>query len=149
MGEAARRKRLGFDGQKLGETVLAALNQDAGGEVWALVRVRDPAPLFYMLDADSTDARAGMITTGEAIQMPHRVVAIVLERRGEPWLEAMVFDSCEEYRPEIYAQLQANAQRVASSAMGDERLEGAWHELVTSTFPGEQGRGAGEDASGR
>ena len=135
MGEAARRKRQGFDGRQLGEAVLAALNENAGGEVWGLTKgPAAAAPMFYVLDPEGAGVRAGMITNAQAAETPHRVVALVLVRRGEPWLEAMVFDPREEYRAEIYAQLQENALRIARAAMGAEPLDGLWREIATSSW---------------
>lgn len=144
MGEAARRKRQGFDGRQLGEAVLAALNEDAGGEVWGLTKMSAAAaPMFYVVDAESSDVRPEMITNEQAAETPHRVVGLVLVRRGEPWLEAMIFDPCEEYRAEIYTQLQENAVRIARSAMGAEPLDGAWHEIITSSWAADRQRRSG------
>lgn len=139
MGEAARRKRLGFNGQKLGETVLAALNQDAGGEVWGIAKASAIAPLFLVLDAEGTDTRPELVTNAVARSTPHRVVGIVLERRGEPWLEAMVFDPSEAYRAELYQQIQDRALHIAVS-QGATDLDGVWHEIASSSWAVDQDR---------
>lgn len=137
MGEAARRKRLGFDGRRMGETVRAALNQEAGGDVWAWARQTVTPNEFTVLDADTRDVRAGVITNAEAARTPHRVVGQVLIRRGEPWLEAMIFDPCEEFRKELYVDLGMEAVRIAHGLMDGERVEQVWHETVSTTFSGE------------
>jgi hypothetical protein len=139
MGEAARRKKLGFDGRKLGETVLAALNEDMGGIVWGIAKTSGIAPLFLVLDAETTDTHPGMITHEIARTTPHRVVGVVLERRGEAWLEVIVFDPSEEYRGEFYQRLQERALRIAA-AHGVEDLDGAWHEIVSSTWAPDKDR---------
>jgi hypothetical protein len=133
MGEAARRKRQGFDGRAMGEAALSALNEDAGGVVWALARGGSTPTHFIVLDAESADVRTGHITNGEAASTPHRVVGLVLIRRGEPWLEAMVFDPCEEYRSALYDELAANALHIADEAVGADRVDEVWHEIVSST----------------
>jgi hypothetical protein len=137
MGEAARRKRLGFDGRRMGEAVLAALNQDAGGNVWGLVRGAATPTEFMVLGAEGPEVRAGSITNAEAAETPHRVVGQVLVRRGEPWLEAIIFDPCEAYRWDLYAELGATAVRVASELMEGERVDEVRHDIVSSTFPGD------------
>ena len=83
MGEAARRKRQGFDGRRMGEAVLAALNQDAGGNVWGLVKGTATPAEFIVLGAESPEVRTAFITNAEAADTPHRVVGQVLMRRGE------------------------------------------------------------------
>lgn len=137
MGEAARRKRLGFDGRKLGEGVRAALNQDAGGDVWGLVKGTATPTEFMVLGADSPEVRTAFITNAEAAETRHRVVGQVLIRRGEPWLEVMIFDPCDAYRWELYAELGANAVRIAQDLMDGERVDEVRHDIVSSTFPGD------------
>ena len=135
MGEAARRKRQGFDGRRMGEAVLAALNQEAGGVVWALAKGGQTPTDFIVLDAESPEVRTGHITNAEAAGTPHRVVGIVLVRRGEPWIETMVFDPCETYRSEMYTELAANAARIANGLMEGERVDEVWNEIVSSAWP--------------
>jgi hypothetical protein len=135
MGEAARRRQLGFDGRRMGETVRAALNQDAGGDVWGLCKGAPTPTAFIVLGAESPDVVAGVITNAEAAKTPHRVVGQVLIRRGEPWLEAMIFDPCEEYRSELYAELGAGALHTAHGLMDGERVDEVWHQIVSSTWP--------------
>lgn len=140
MGEAARRKQLGMDARKLGETVLAALNQDAGGEVWGLARASGIAPMFLVLDAEGAEARPGLVSNAQASETPHRVVGVVMMRRGEPWLEAMVFDPREEYDPDFYKRLQDRALRIVQPHVGAEELDGVWHEIVSSAWAVDQDR---------
>lgn len=135
MGEAARRRQQGFDGRRMGEAVLAALNGDAGGVVWALAKGGSMPNDFIVLDAESTDVRTEHITNRQAASTPHRVVGLVLVRRGEPWIEAMVFDPCETYRPDLYTELVANAVRLADGLMQGERVEEARIEIVSSAWP--------------
>ncbi|HYR09568.1 MAG TPA: hypothetical protein VEQ60_17470 [Longimicrobium sp.] len=137
MGEAARRRRLGFDGRRMGDAVLAALNQDAGGDVWGLVKGAAPPTEFMVLGAEDPEVRAAFITNAEAAETPHRVVGQVLIRRGEPWLEAIIFDPCETYRAELYAELGVRAVRIAHELMDGERVDEVWHDIVSSTFPGD------------
>jgi hypothetical protein len=134
MGEAARRKRAGMDARKVGDAVLAALNAEAGGEVWGTTRRTSIPPMFLMLDPETGDASPGSITNAQAAATPHRVVGIVLVRRGEPWIEAMVFDPGEEYRGQVYLELQTRALRIALPLMETEQLDSAYHEIITSTW---------------
>jgi hypothetical protein len=133
MGEAARRRRLGFDGPGMGEAARAALNQEAGGKVWGLAKGSAPDE-FLVLDAEGPEVRTAVITNAQAAQTPHRVVGLVLIRRGEPWLEAMVFDPCEEYRSALYDELAANALRIAEGAAGAEPVDEVWHEIISTTW---------------
>lgn len=135
MGEAARRRRQGFDGRRMGEAVLAALNENAGGVVWTLAKGSAPPTEFVVLGAESPDVRTGHITNGQAAETPHRVVGLVLVRRGEPWIETMVFDPCEAYRSELYTELATDAVRIAHAAMAGERVDEVWHEIVSSAWP--------------
>jgi hypothetical protein len=137
MGEAARRKRLGLDGRKMGDAVRAALNQDVGGDVWAWAKQKAIPNEFIVLSAESPDVRTGAITNREAAATRHRVVGQVLIRRGEPWLEAMIFDPCEEFRQDLYVELGMNAIRIAHGLMEGERVDEVWHETVTTTWPNE------------
>jgi hypothetical protein len=137
MGEAARRKRLGFDGRRMGETVRAALNQEAGGDVWAWAKQTVTPNEFIVLGADTPEVRTGVITNAEAASTPHRVVGQVLIRRGEPWLEAMIFDPCEEFRKELYVELGMSAIRIAHGLMEGERVDEVWQETVMTTLPNE------------
>lgn len=134
MGEAARRKRLGFDGPGMGDAALDALNADAGGKVWSVARGAPASTEFLVLDAEGPETRVAMITNAEAARTPHRVVGLVLIRRGEPWLEAMVFDPCEEYRSALYDDLAANALSIADEAVDAERIDEVWHEIVSTTW---------------
>lgn len=138
MGEAARRKAAGFDGPRLGEAVLAALNADAGGPCWELVKGTQLATSFLILDPETTKVRAGEITNAEAQETPHRVVEQAIIRRGEPWMVAMVFDPCEVYRVELYDDLGRRAVRAAQSAMGDEKIDELRHVITTSSIPGDR-----------
>jgi hypothetical protein len=134
MGEAARRKRMGMDARRVGEAVLAALNADAGGEVWGTTRRTSIPPMFLVLDPETDEVRPGSITNGQAAETPHRVVGIVLARRGESWIEAMVFDPGEEYRGQVYLELQTRALQIALPLMESEQLDSAYHEIITSTW---------------
>jgi hypothetical protein len=138
MGEAARRRAAGFDGRKLGEEVLAALNERAGGRAWELVKGTELATSFLILDAETTEVRAGEITNGEAEETPHRVVEQAIIRRGEPWVTAMIFDPCELYRVDLYDELGRDAVRVAQSAMGTEKIDEVRHVITTSSIPGDR-----------
>lgn len=138
MGEAARRRAAGFDGRKLGEAVLAALNEHAGGPAWELVKGTQRATSFLILAHDGPGVRAGKITNAEAEATPHRVVEQALVRRGEPWLTAMIFDPCEAYRVELYDELGRDALRVARSAMGTEQVNEVRHVITTSSIPGDR-----------
>lgn len=138
MGEASRRKAAGFDGRKLGETVLAALNEHAGGPCWELVKGGEHATSFLMLDAETMEVRPGEITNAEAEETPHRVVEQAIIRRGEPWLVAMIFDPCEVYRVELYDELGRNAVRVARGVMGEEKIDELRHVITTSSIPGDR-----------
>jgi hypothetical protein len=134
MGEAARRKRAGMDARKVGNAVLAALNADAGGEVWGPTRRTSIPPMFLVLDPETGEVTPGSITNAHAAETPHRVVGIVLVRRGEPWIEAMVFDPGEEYRGQVYLELQSRAIQIALPLMETEQLDSAYHEIITSTW---------------
>lgn len=138
MGEAARRRAAGFDGPRLGETVLAALNEHAGGPCWELTKGTELATSFLILDPETTEVRAGEITNAEAEETPHRVVEQSIIRRGEPWLTAMIFDPSELYRVELYDQLGRDAVRVAQSVMGDEQIDQLRHVITTSSIPGDR-----------
>lgn len=138
MGEAARRKRLGFNSREMGDAVLAALNENAGGPVWGLTRGAATPEMFYVADAEAPEVRPGVVTNRMASETPHRVVGIVLIRRGEPWLEAMVFDPCERFRLELYDGLQQNAVRIAEPLMGEETLDHVSIEVAATTFRGER-----------
>ena len=141
MGEAARRRAAGFDGRELDRTAraaLAALNADAGGPVWELVRGNEPATSFLILDAETHEVRAGEITNRDASETPHRVVEQAIMRRGEPWMTCMIFDPNPAYRVDLYDDLGRNAVRVAQSAMGSEQIEEIRHAITTSTHPGDR-----------
>jgi hypothetical protein len=90
-----------------------------------------------VLGADSPEVRAAFITNAEAAETPHRVVGQVLVRRGEPWLEAIIFDPCETYRADLYAELGVRAVRIAHELMDGEKVDEVRHDIVSSTFPGD------------
>jgi hypothetical protein len=137
MGEAARRRQMGYDGRRFGEAVVAALNADAGGDVWESGREATPEH-FLVLGLDDAPPRAGLIQNKVAAETPHRVVSQLLFRRGEPWLMAMIFDPSQEYRTELYDRLAANAVRIVH-ANGAERIDEVRHVIVHSTWPEQQG----------
>lgn len=141
MGEAARRRAAGFDGRefdRIARAALAALNAEAGGPVWELVRGDEPATSFLILDPETHEVRAGEITNREAEETPHRVVEQSIMRRGEPWMTSMIFDPSPAYRVDLYDELGRNAVRVAQSAMESEKIEEVRHVITTSTHPGDR-----------
>jgi hypothetical protein len=149
MGEASRRRAQGFDGPELGRRVLATLNEYAGGNVWESLGGGDVATEFLILGSDATEVHAGLIKNKEASETPHRVVAQTLYRRGEPWLTAMIFDPCEEYRAEFYRAMGMEAVRVAHEVMGEERIDEVQHVITTSPWKADQvGLDVSTDASG-
>jgi hypothetical protein len=133
MGEAARRRRQGFDGRKLGDDVVAALNANAGGEAWAVVREGAQPEQYLVLGADEPGARAAFVTNRQAEETPHRVVMQTLYRRGEPWLMSLVFDPSEQFRADLYTQLARDAVRVVHAA-GDERIDTVHHQIIHSSW---------------
>jgi hypothetical protein len=138
MGEAARRRKQGFDGQKLGETVLAALNADAGGDVWESVKDTETPTAFLVLNTEDFTVRAGIITNGAAGETPHRLVVQALMRRGDAWYTALIFDPSEEYRPELYDALARRAFRTAREA-GAEDVDEVRMEIIHSAWPEARG----------
>ncbi|HEX6038049.1 hypothetical protein [Longimicrobium sp.] len=134
MGEAARRKQQGFDGRKLGEDVVAALNADAGGPAWELVRGGQQPDHFLVLGAEDESVRAVVITNREAQETPHRIVVQRLYRRGEPWLHTLIFDPSEEYRADLYTQVARRAVGVVHGA-SDEGIDRVQHEIIHSSWP--------------
>lgn len=138
MGEAARRRKQGFDGQRLGEAVLAALNEDAGGDVWENVKGMETPTEFLILNTEDFTAQAGIITNQVAGDTPHRLVAQALMRRGDAWVTALVFDPAEEYRQELYDALARRAFRVARSA-GAEDVDEVRIEIIHSAWPESRG----------
>lgn len=137
MGEAARRKQMGYDGRKLAETVVAALNADAGGDVWESGREATPEN-FLVLGLDDSPPRAGIVKNSMATETPHRVVSQVIFRSGEPWLLAMIFDPSEEYRTEVYDRIAANTARIIH-ANGSERIDEVRQVIIHSSWPERQG----------
>lgn len=134
MGEAARRKQQGFDGRKLGEDVIAALNADAGGPVWELARGGQQSEQFLVLGAEDDSVRAAMITNREGEETPHRIVVQRLYRRGEPWLTAVIFDPSEEYRADLYTDVARRAVAAVHTA-SDERITQVEHQIIHSSWP--------------
>lgn len=134
MGEAARRKQQGFDGRKLGEEVLAALNADAGGKVWELVKGSEYPEHFLVLGAEEPTVTAGLITNREAEETPHRLVAQTLFRRGEPWISALIFDPVEEYRQDVYLQLARSAVG-AVHGKTDQSINRVEQRIIHSVWP--------------
>lgn len=134
MGEAARRKQQGFDGRKLGEDVVAALNADAGGPVWELAKGGQQSEHFLVLGLEDEPVRAAMVTNRQADETPHRIVVQRLYRRGEPWLTALIFDPSEEYRVELYADVARRAVAAVHTA-SDERITQVQHQIIHSSWP--------------
>jgi hypothetical protein len=138
MGEAARRKQQGFDGRRLGETVLEALNEDAGGNVWESFKDTEAPEHFLILNQEDHTARTGMVTNGEASATPHRLVTQTLVRRGEPWVAGMIFDPSEEYRPELFDALARRALRVAREHGADD-VDEVLVEIIHSDWSEQRG----------
>lgn len=133
MGEAARRKQQGFDGRKLGEDVLAALNADAGGPVWEVAR-GGQSDHFLVLGAEDDSTRAAVITNREAQETPHRIVVQRLYRRGEPWVHAVIFDPSEEFRADLYTEIARRAVAVVHTA-SDESIDRVQQQIIHSSWP--------------
>lgn len=132
MGEGARRKRQGFDGRKLGEDAVSALNADAGGPAWELVKAGQPER-YLVLDADGPGVRAAFVTNRMAEETPHRVVMQTLYRRGEPWVMSLIFDPSEEYRAELYTELARHAVGVVHTT-SDEPISTVHHQIIHSSW---------------
>lgn len=132
MGEASRRKQQGFDGRKLGEDVVAALNADAGGAAWQLVKVGQPE-LYLVLAADEPSVQATFVTNAMAESTPHRVVTQTLYRRGEPWVMSLVFDPSEVYRADLYTELARRAVGVVHTT-SDEGIDTVHHQIIHSSW---------------
>jgi hypothetical protein len=134
MGEAARRKQQGFDGRKLGDDVIAALNADAGGPVWEVARGGQQSDHFLVLGAEDESVRAAVVTNREAQETPHRIVVQRLYRRGEPWVHAVIFDPAEEYRADLYTQVARRAVAVVHTA-SDEAIDRVQQQIIHSSWP--------------
>lgn len=132
MGEAARRRKSGFDGRKLGEDVVALLNADAGGPAWELAKVGQPEH-YLVLGAEGTAVHAAPVTNRMAEESPHRVVMQTLYRRGEPWVLSLIFDPSEEYRPDLYTEVARRAVGVVHTS-SDERIDTVHHQIVHSSW---------------
>lgn len=135
MGDAARRKQQGFDGRKLGEEVIAALNADAGGPAWELAKGGvQPEHFLVMGTGEEPALKSALVTNREAGETPHRIVVQTLWRRGEPWVMALLFDPSEEYRAELYTQVARRAVRVVH-ATSEEGIDRVQHRIIHSSWP--------------